>query len=203
METNGILGWKGERGYSAYQIAVKNGYEGTEQEWIDHFGLDLTGYLQTADVIDDLTSEYTTRPLSANQGKVLNNAITWNRTQIQNLMVSTVSEEDLYEVSGTMDGSQIGTNYYTMVGEVSYPDGFTKDNTYVIGSKINIPSSSSSGLGSGWYECPILVFDFGNGRVCDAYSTIKLADSKIYIYFTTSQNITGETWNFKMELIKR
>ena len=35
------LGFKGERGYSNYELAVKNGYQGTEQEWINHFGLDL------------------------------------------------------------------------------------------------------------------------------------------------------------------
>lgn len=30
----GSLGFKGERGYSAYEIAVKNGFEGTEREWL-------------------------------------------------------------------------------------------------------------------------------------------------------------------------
>lgn len=51
-DAKGVLGFKGERGYSAYEIAVKNGYEGTEQDWIDHFGLDLTGYVKTTDVLD-------------------------------------------------------------------------------------------------------------------------------------------------------
>lgn len=51
-EGKGALGFKGERGYSAYEIAVKNGYQGTEQEWIDHFGLDLTDYVKTSDVLD-------------------------------------------------------------------------------------------------------------------------------------------------------
>lgn len=51
-DAKGVLGFKGERGYSAYEIAVKNGYQGTEQEWIDHFGLDLTDYVKTSDVLD-------------------------------------------------------------------------------------------------------------------------------------------------------
>ena len=34
----GKLGWKGERGYSAYEIAVQNGYEGTEQDWLATLG---------------------------------------------------------------------------------------------------------------------------------------------------------------------
>jgi len=70
-EGKGALGFKGERGYSAYEIAVQNGYEGTEQQWIEHFGLDLSGYVQTSDVVDNLTSTETTHPLSAKQGKNL------------------------------------------------------------------------------------------------------------------------------------
>lgn len=68
----GELGYKGERGYSAYEIAVKNGFEGTEQDWLDHFGVDLTGYIKTSDVKDNLTSTDTAYPLSAKQGKILN-----------------------------------------------------------------------------------------------------------------------------------
>jgi len=32
------LGFKGERGYSAYEIAVQNGFEGTEQDWLATLG---------------------------------------------------------------------------------------------------------------------------------------------------------------------
>lgn len=37
-ELKGTLGWKGERGYSAYEIAVQNGYDGTEEEWLATLG---------------------------------------------------------------------------------------------------------------------------------------------------------------------
>ena len=33
-EARGILGFKGERGYSAYEIAVQNGFIGTEEDWL-------------------------------------------------------------------------------------------------------------------------------------------------------------------------
>lgn len=70
------LAYKGDRGYSNYELAVKNGYQGTEQEWIDHFGIDFSGYIKTTDVVDDLTSStITTYPLSAKQGYVLDTAI--------------------------------------------------------------------------------------------------------------------------------
>ena len=33
-----VLGFKGERGYSAYEIAVQNGYKGTEKSWLAQLG---------------------------------------------------------------------------------------------------------------------------------------------------------------------
>ena len=34
----GALGWKGERGYSAYETAVQNGFVGTEKDWLAQLG---------------------------------------------------------------------------------------------------------------------------------------------------------------------
>lgn len=34
----GSVGWKGARGFSAYEIAVQNGFEGTEQDWLATLG---------------------------------------------------------------------------------------------------------------------------------------------------------------------
>lgn len=34
----GVLGFKGERGYSAYEIAVQNGFKGTEKDWLATVG---------------------------------------------------------------------------------------------------------------------------------------------------------------------
>ena len=49
-DAKGVLGFKGERGYSNYEIYVKNGGTMTEQEWLDHFGVDLTDYIKTSEV---------------------------------------------------------------------------------------------------------------------------------------------------------
>lgn len=46
----GTLGFKGERGYSNYELYVKSGGTMTEQEWLDHFGVDLTGYCKTSEM---------------------------------------------------------------------------------------------------------------------------------------------------------
>lgn len=51
----GHLAYKGERGYSAYEIAVQNGYVGTEQDWLatlgttSHFSEDSIIHTSTAD----------------------------------------------------------------------------------------------------------------------------------------------------------
>ena len=42
-------GQRGERGYSAYEIAVQEGYEGTQEEWANSF-LSPTGYYTKTDV---------------------------------------------------------------------------------------------------------------------------------------------------------
>lgn len=34
----GQLGWLGPRGYSAYEVAVKNGYVGSEKDWLAQLG---------------------------------------------------------------------------------------------------------------------------------------------------------------------
>ncbi len=37
-EARGILGFKGERGYSAYEVACQNGYVGSESDWLAQLG---------------------------------------------------------------------------------------------------------------------------------------------------------------------
>ena len=50
----GVLGFKGERGMSAYEVAVKNGFKGTESQWLSTLGSsvylskDSTVYTATA-----------------------------------------------------------------------------------------------------------------------------------------------------------
>lgn len=50
--SKGALGFKGERGYSNYEIYVKNGGTLTEEQWLEHFGVDLTGYVKTTELLD-------------------------------------------------------------------------------------------------------------------------------------------------------
>ena len=63
----GVLGFKGERGYSAYEIAVQNGFIGSEKQWLATIGTanNFTGneevYITAQDNENtfDLPTEYT------------------------------------------------------------------------------------------------------------------------------------------------
>lgn len=112
------LGFKGERGDSAYEIAVQNGYEGTEAEWADSF-LNSDNYYNKSEVkglvIDNLTSETTDQPLSAKQGKVLKGLVdekadgstTYSKTEvdgkfaIQKETLTITDATTLEKISGT------------------------------------------------------------------------------------------------------
>lgn len=109
----GELGYKGERGYSTYELAVLNGFEGSLQDYLDHYGVDLSNYISTNDVVDNLTSTTTNYPLSANQGKVLKGMIDDNTTFINTKANSSdvytkTESNNLYQpkvLSGTSDPS--------------------------------------------------------------------------------------------------
>lgn len=62
----GVLGFKGERGYSAYELAVKNGFVGTEKDWLatlgtsSHFDRTITNLTTSSSTTSlDLPSNYT------------------------------------------------------------------------------------------------------------------------------------------------
>ena len=48
-ELRGALGFKGERGYSAYEIAIKNGFIGSEEDWLATLGTS-THFVQTKSI---------------------------------------------------------------------------------------------------------------------------------------------------------
>lgn len=62
----GVLGFKGERGYSAYDLAVKNGFVGTEKDWLatlgtsSHFDRTITNLTTSSPTTTlDLPGNYT------------------------------------------------------------------------------------------------------------------------------------------------
>lgn len=56
MNLEGELGYKGARGYSAYEIAVQHGYTGTEEQWSEDF-LNAENYYDKTE-INSLLANY-------------------------------------------------------------------------------------------------------------------------------------------------
>lgn len=54
----GSIGWKGERGYSAYEVAVQNGYVGSETDWLATLG--TSSHFTEDSIIHTATSGQTT-----------------------------------------------------------------------------------------------------------------------------------------------
>ena len=71
----GTPGTDGKDGKSAYQYAQDGGYTGTEEEFIDLLVNGSPNVIKITDIVDNLTSTATNLPLSAKQGKALNDKI--------------------------------------------------------------------------------------------------------------------------------
>ena len=118
-DAKGVLGFKGERGYSAYEIAVKNGYQGTEQEWIDHFGLDLTGYCKTS----EMTSYVNTTTGDLEELETTDKTDLVSAINELNTNINSLDDRDNYstteKVIGTwIDGKPIYRKVYSISGDM-------------------------------------------------------------------------------------
>jgi hypothetical protein len=123
----GKLGFKGERGFSAYEIAVQNGYVGTEKDWLSNLGTtskferDVTIYTATTGQTEfDLPSSYvsgsfidiyvegerlSSEEYAINEGKiVLTNAITVEGTKIE-AVVTIMSTNELPIIENLTESS--------------------------------------------------------------------------------------------------
>jgi len=118
--SKGTLGFKGERGYSNYEIYVKNGGTMTEQEWLDHFGVDLTDYIKTSEVnaivgdLEDLETTDKTDVVSA-----INEL---------NTNVNSLDDRDNYSTTEQVVGTWFGKPKYRKVIECgALPNNANKD----------------------------------------------------------------------------
>ena len=104
----GMIGWKGERGYSAYDVAVQNGFAGTEKDWLASLG--------TAEYLSRVEEEIT--PTSAGTSFVIS---------------SNISKTDLVDVY--LDGKKLAQDKYTINTD---NDVITFDNQLDTGNTILI-----------------------------------------------------------------
>lgn len=96
---NGYIGFKGEQGLSAYDIAVANGFEGTEQDWLANLGTSsifnqyksiVTTTGETTNI--DAPKEYTNTAFI----EIFENGLRLNKNQYS---IATVNEK--YQISFT------------------------------------------------------------------------------------------------------
>ncbi len=209
----GVLGFKGERGYSAYEIAVKNGFKGTEEQWLATLGTSST-FTRGREVYTTTQSDETTFALPSTY---IDENHSWVDVYVNGLMISsdnfTVNEIDkkivlnnALEKIGTeveIVSLSIATNSLPMLIysdqeleiepgtktiEKEYPKGVTKT------SKIMSVMSSSDNIN--WIYCA----NSDQDSECELYITkIKLKESKMEI--TIKNTNTEETKNCYYKIV--
>lgn len=106
----GQLAYKGERGYSAYEIAVQHGYEGTEEQWVEDF-INAENYY-------DKTESY-------NKTEVYNKSEVYNKEESDS---KYILKGDFAILTGSVANTEL-----TLGGkQLNYPDGFSQSNCTVI-----------------------------------------------------------------------
>ena len=125
----GVLGFKGERGYSAYEIAVQNGFKGTEQDWLATIGqasiFDTNRTLYTTTTANEttfdlpsayLTSDYSAVSIFINGISLNQNAYTVN-DETRKLILTNALEKIGTEVEIVV--STISTNALPIVETIN------------------------------------------------------------------------------------
>lgn len=126
----GQLGFKGERGDSAYEIAVKHGYTGTEEQWSDDF-LNADNYYDKTEMDTIIENHSKDLGLELNS-KSMSRDVTYDGTTERNLTLNyldwgtdlAVLTGEITTTASTPDELQININY---------PSGFSSINCVVIG----------------------------------------------------------------------
>lgn len=123
-----------------YVVSEQVGYiwlnDGTTDKW-EQFGspIDLSGYVQYVDIINNLTSTATNKALSAYQGKVLNDLITALQTAVTNLTNNKANASALADYLPLSAGSNKSLTgaLYTDNNKFLYSKTTTNANKRVIG----------------------------------------------------------------------
>lgn len=174
----GALGFKGEKGDSAYQVAVKNGFVGTEKDWLatigttNYVGEDKATYsAEAGNTVFGLPTSYTSNSVvevfiegeklssslyTINQSErtvVLKNAIAVNKTTVEVVLLTMAS----YELPIVETISSSSTNETTPGTKAVYD--FVMANKS--GPTIATITGSESGIAAG--ETAIIDLDYPEG----------------------------------------
>lgn len=187
------LGFKGEKGDSAYDIAVKNGFEGTEQDWLATLGSLGSNELPIVTTISD-TSTDTTAP-SAKTVNTMKKAIMQEIEDMGNGMGALslaidnkMNFDNIAVVTGSKSGIGAGE---TLIVDVNYPEGFTQANTVIIGKM--------SSTNNNYYDSVDLTPTASGFPVI---KMIALTSSTIRIWLTNTNSSEAKAGHFKITLLK-
>lgn len=249
-ELRGTVGFKGEKGDSAYQVAVKNGFIGTEKDWLatlgttnyvgetkatfvgtqgqTEFGLP-TGY--TSESVVEVyiegerlnSNEYTLD--ATNRTLTLTNAISVNGTTVEIVLLAMASYElpivetinssstnetvagtkavydfvnnsltpklnisNIQVLTGSVSGIGAGA---TITEDISYPSGFDKSNTLIVGKM-----TSSNNV----YYDALELTDTTNGF--PRISMVALLDTGIRIWLKNTNTSEARVGHYKITLMR-
>lgn len=168
----GTLGWKGARGYSAYEVAVQNGFIGTENDWLatigqsSHFNENSIIHISTESQNSfDLPSEYTSNSfvnvyinglkLNTNEYSIDTDTrkinlvgISLESNNVVEIIIKTMATNNLPIVSTINESS---TND-TAAGAKAVYDILKNNVKNISGSFSNIPSGESLTIESDYPE---------------------------------------------------
>lgn len=189
----GVVGFKGEKGDSAYDIAVKNGFEGTEQDWLATLGALGKDELPIVTTITDSSTD-TVAP-SAKAVNTMKKEIMQEIDEMGNGMgaLSIAIDNKLnFDNIAVITGSQSGIGAgATVITDVNYPSGFNQANTVIIGKMI---SSNNN-----YYDTSDVT------PTASGFPTIKmiaLTSSTIRIWLTNTNSTEARAGHFKITLLK-
>jgi hypothetical protein len=243
-------GFKGEKGDSAYHIALKNGFVGTEKDWLatlgttnyvgetkatftatagqKEFGLP-TSYTSESIVevyiegeklnANEYTIDSSERTLTLTYGIAVNgttvevvllamasyelpivetiNASSTNETTpgtkavyefVNNSITGKLNKSNIAVITGSESGIQAGS---TLIKDVSYPSGFNKSNSIIIGKM-----SSSNNV----YYDSADIEDTTSGF--PKIVTVALMDSGIRVWLKNTSTSEARTGHYKITLLK-
>jgi hypothetical protein len=203
----GADGQDGVDGLSAYEIAVENGFVGTEQEWLDSLG--GSGTADIADFVFDLREANEEEDISARSTMTIHNHDMRIRTTRDDVsdgetpidadirIISaddfSVEAEDEVEIRSNNNNVSIVTNNYQTHwtfetdGGLRFPDGTTQTTAYVAPETEIIPLPDFLTYVEGRAHLPNLNANFGwdsNGVYFGPTSDSENEDISSYPVFT-------------------
>lgn len=189
----GTVGFKGEKGDSAYDIAVKNGFEGTEQDWLATLGALGKDELPIVTTITDSSTDTVAPSAKAvnTMKKELNKNVSDLGNVVGNLSLAIDNKMNFDNIA-VITGSQSGIGAgQTVITDVNYPSGFNQANTVIIGKMI---SSNNN-----YYDTSDVT------PTTNGFPTIKmiaLTSSTIRIWLTNTNTTEARAGHFKITLLK-